>query len=454
MVRPIAVALLGFLLTSSAFVAGQDKSVSLIELTSRALSLSRLTQAGGTPFHIRAVVSESGNRGSDYAAEIEEDWVAPNKWRRTIKSREFSQIMIVNGDRMSELDTGAYYPFWLRDMVTAIFDVVPEDFTPRDLRVDAASIAEFSSYTMRQNMQLGGGVAGPYSAQSGQCSRWDDKAGAGPTQNSVFSTVCFLDLKQLSAVSTPYYNARFEEYQDFKHKQVARRIRVYLEPGTIIEAKIADLKELHNPDEAMFTAAQPTPERDRVYSIRRSETDARNLLVGSPEIVWAPVRGGKTSGTMSIAVYVDKQGNVRETRPLNSDNPDPQDQARKEIAQWRFRPQQRDGVPVQMETLLTFPFQTRTADRFPLLSNDQARNLATSKPESSFQHTKFAKGTEYAVRITVSERGLVTDVEDINHLDPGLFAAARTALGMWLFRPYMQDGKPQRFSADIVFHVK
>ncbi|HYL91844.1 MAG TPA: energy transducer TonB [Alphaproteobacteria bacterium] len=452
MVRRIAFVLMACL--PAATLAGdKDQKLSLIELTAQAVRASRLTQAGGAPFHLKAIVSEPGNRDSAYKAEIEEDWVAPDKWRRTIKTPGFTQSLIVNGDKVAEVDSGDYYPFWLRYMVTALFDVVPQEFSPRDLQVDTAALAKLANPMMRDNMQLTGDPASPHII-SGACSRWDDKVGVGPAQNTVFSTVCFVDLKLLSALSTPYYNARFEEYEGFKQRQVARRIKVNLEPGKIIEAKVTELRELHQPDEAWFVVQQTTSENDWTHSLRIREPDARNLLLDSPEITWAPVSGGKTSGTLSMVVYIDKSGNVRETRPLNSDNSDSLEQARKAVAQWHFKPQERNGAPVQMETLLTFPFQTTVGGVFPLLSNDQARKLAISKPEASISHPKFAKGTEYAVRIAVNEQGLVTDIEDVNHLDPQLLTAAHAALSLWFFNPYKQNGKPQKFHADIIFHVK
>jgi hypothetical protein len=452
MLRPIAVALMACLPALHADT-GKDQPTSLVDLTAQAVRSSRLNQAGSPPFHLKAVIREPDARDSRYTAEIEEDWVAPDKWRRTIKTPDFTQALIVNGDKESETVTGDYYPFWLRYTVTAIFDLVPQDFTPRDLRVNTAGLDRMSGRMMRDNMQLTGDPGAPHFT-SGTCEHWDDHVGLAPAQNSVFTTICFVDLKLLSALSTPFFNARFEEYANFKQMQVARLIKVYLEPGKIIEAKITELSELRHPDETWFSINDPQPQKDQRYSMRVREADARAWLLDSPEISWNPVSAGKTSGVLSILVYTDKDGKVRETRPLNSDNPDLEEQARKVVAHWHFKPQERNGLQVQMETLLTFPFETRIADGIPLLSNDQARKLAISTPEASIMKPKFPKGTEYAVRIGVNERGVITDIEDVNHLDPQLFTGAKTALSLWFFHPYKRDGKPLSFRADIVFHVR
>jgi hypothetical protein len=108
------------------------------------------------------------------------------------------------------------------------------------------------------------------------------------------------------------------------------------EPGTKIEARITELTELKDPDSALFdVSGAPNPE-DRIIRIRAGEDLVRQALLGRPEIQWLPVRDGKTSGTLSLGVSIDRQGHVRETWPLNSDNPYPQDQARKEVAKWTF----------------------------------------------------------------------------------------------------------------------
>lgn len=95
---------------------------------------------------MKASVKDPSAPKSDDIALIEEDWVAPDKWRRTITTPDFNQSLIVNGDKVSEVFTGDYYPFWLRYAVTAIFDLVPQDFTPRDLPVKAAVTSQTGAF--------------------------------------------------------------------------------------------------------------------------------------------------------------------------------------------------------------------------------------------------------------------------------------------------------------------
>gem|GEM_PF-6968959 len=65
---------------------------------------------------------------------------------------------------------------------------------------------------------------------------------------------------------------------------MARKIKIYLQPGLSIEATVNELSRLRNIDESLFAVDKPTPERDRFYSLRLRKDDALKLLQNSPEI--------------------------------------------------------------------------------------------------------------------------------------------------------------------------
>src|SRR6266571_6230441 len=120
----LCVAILGCALVIPAFATEEGK-VSLGEVADHAVQQSKLTLPGSRPFHLKAKIIETTNPSSEYQAKIEEHWVSPEKWRRTIEAPEFSQTLIINGDKVSEKDTGSYFPWWLNDLVTAIVDPLP-----------------------------------------------------------------------------------------------------------------------------------------------------------------------------------------------------------------------------------------------------------------------------------------------------------------------------------------
>jgi len=244
------------------------------------------------------------------------------------------------------------------------------------------------------------------------------------------------------------------EAADFDNEQVARKVRIYLRPGLSIEATVKELSKLRNIDDSMFVIEKPTAERERFYSLRLRKNDALDRLLNSADIAWKPVRDGKTNGVLSLIAYVDSQGQVRETRALHSDNDLATEQAESAVKAWRFKPLLRDGVPVQMETLLTLTFDTTSENAVPILSDAEARKQASSKSDPIFTKTNRAKGTEFKVRAYVNEQGRITKIENTFGIDVDLFDAAKGSLSYWQFKPYKVHGKPEPFDADIVFRVK
>jgi TonB family protein len=318
--------------SASAFAGGDLQKTSLADAATNAVKQSQLTLPGSASFHLKVMIAETASPDSDYKAEIEEYWLSNQKWRRTIRSPHLDQTLVVIGDKVLEKNEGDYYPWWLTDLVTAIFDPLP-------MREQLKGINT-------QVVRPGGGE------NSSSCARLQSKEG--------YLVFCFKSARGLlGSVVTPGYDAEFREYQAFKDRQVARRIIFNPEPGTTIEAKIVELNELDSADESLFAIQQPTDPQNRLTSMRVSEETARKLLLNAPDIVWPAVGKNPISGRMALYISVDKGGHVREVWPEGSDNSDLEDYARDQVRKWRFKPAAANGVPVQMETVLTFTFQTK-----------------------------------------------------------------------------------------------
>jgi len=73
--------------------ANDGNTVLLADLGDHAMQQSQITLPGGKPFHLKATIAEKDSPASDYQATVEEYWVSPRKWRRTITSRDFSQTL-------------------------------------------------------------------------------------------------------------------------------------------------------------------------------------------------------------------------------------------------------------------------------------------------------------------------------------------------------------------------
>jgi hypothetical protein len=319
-------------LTNICALAGDKDSI--VDLPKHAVEQSQLTLKGSRPFHLKARVVEATNLDNDrYKAEIEEYWLAPDKWRRALKTSEFSQTLIVSGDKVSEQINGGYYPHWLNTIVNAIFD-------------PGAALQGVDMSKSADNPMIGG---------TKFCRRFAFRAGIPPVGNNVFSTFCF-DGSLLDSVGKPGYDAEYGNYKKFAEKQVARKIREYIESGTELEATIYELNELGAPEESLFAIQEPTAQLQTVIV---NEETIRGLSLSSPVMQWPTIQGGKSSGVLSIYLCIDREGIVRETYPLNSDNPFMSDAARKQVMSWRFKPASNAGVPVQIESLLTFTYETK-----------------------------------------------------------------------------------------------
>jgi hypothetical protein len=412
----------------------RDKVVSIGQAADHAVQQSKLTLTGGTPFHLKAHIANASATKPEYSADVEEYWVSPEKWRRTVQSAGFSQTLIANGGKISEKLTGDYYPFWLHDLVTALLDPLP--------MVDQLR-------AMRGELEIP-----EDSAKSNSCLNMQFKVGIAPSQNSLTYAFCFGGKGGLlQAVLTPGYKAQFTGYLPFRKKMVARTVKAEFSPSLTLTANVTELAELYSPDEKLFSIETATPVSEQMKTSQVGEDSARALALNTPPIVWPAVREGKTAGVMSFYVSIDRSGQVREAWPLASSNAELTEAAREQLLRWQYKPYS-NGGPSQMEAVLTFVFNTRIENPIPVLSNAEGRKLATHVVEAVVPAGKARKGSKFSLRVSVDEAGKARAVLNENNVAPALYAAGAAALKQWRFRPYVNQGAPDRFYADITFHVR
>ncbi len=332
-----------------------ERSIPLGDALSRALAKSSLTTADDKPFHIRIHLAESTNPPSDYRAEIEEYWVSPQEWRRSIDSPSFKQVVVVDGTKVSEKDTGDYFPLWLQNFVTAIFNPVPN--------------AQFWNRLDARITQ----IVLPNGQHSDACVREKSKVGSDLVKNDAFSSLCFDGDGMIGFFGSPGYSMEFHDYKSFGKKRIARRYQEDPEPGTEIVARVVLLENLTKPDPSLFAVAEPTPVEQRIRSIPVTQNLIEQAALNEPEIMWPPVHSGNTTGLLTMYISIDRAGRVREAYPLNSDNAGLQDAARDQLLKWHLKPAIAEGVPVQIEAAVSFRFSTTLADA-------QSRPPASTSP--------------------------------------------------------------------------
>jgi hypothetical protein len=411
---------------------------SLADLPKKAVERSQLTSPGSQPFILKARVFEATNPSNEeYKAEIEEHWVAPDKWRRTVKTSDFSQTLIVNGDKTSEQITGDYDPNWLRTIVAAIVE----------------------PGTALQGVDLSSSSDNPVIGGSQTCRRFTAMTGIAPVSNKVFLSYCFED-GLLESIRTPGYDASYKNYKNFSGKRVARTIGEYIEPGTELEAKVEQLTELKSPDESEFTVLQANVP---LQTIRITEASLRGLALNAPDIVWPTVRSGADKGTLSLYVSLDRGGHVREIYELNSSNPGVSDVVREQVMKWQFKGATNQGSAVQVESILTFAYQTTTANPIPVLDEQEGSKLILHRVDPSWPDGFVPLGTPVMITLEVTETGECTGLVFITSDDanrpllmkrlPMVLSSLKETFKQWRFQPYIQNGKATEYQVKVTFHV-
>jgi len=414
---------------------GQTRhTIQLGDATDRALRKSQLTLPGSAPFHIKFSVRETTNPQSDRHAEVEEYWVSREKYRRTIQSPAFSQTLIVNGEAVSETDTGNYYPYWLYQVVTAVFDPVP-----------------FASYLQQVKQEIAEPSGGANDRVCGDLHFRVDRI-----------VICFEGDGRLESVFTKGYNAEYKQYQKFGAKQVARRVVTEPEYKSEIAAAITMLDPLpHSQDDlkdaagvSLFEVKTPTPALDRIQIVRIDEDALRGLVIGSADIAWPTVVGGKDSGGCGAFVSADRSGNVREEFPAGCDNPSLDQPLHEALLKWKLKQPVVDDIPVQVTALMGIPFKVKVEPAPPViqLSDERARKLATNRVDPMFP-SGTPHGTKVEVIISVDDDGTFLGASPGSNQDSMLFSVGYNAVAQWKFSPYVEDGKPVPFKAAIIFIV-
>jgi hypothetical protein len=415
--------------------AQTPRTIPLGDAIDRALRKSQLTLRGSPPFHIKLSVREATNPQSDRHAEVEEYWISPEKYRRTIQSPAFSQTLIVGGDAVSEVDVGDYYPYWLYQVVTAVFDPVP------------------FAVQLQQTKQV---IAEPSGgANERVCSDLHLRVDR--------IMVCFEGGSRLESVFTKGYSANFKDYQKFGAKQVARRIVTEPEYKSEIDAAITTLERLPQPSDdlkddsgkPLFEVTTPTPSAERIQILRIGEDAMRSLVIASTDIVWPTVVGGQESGGCGAFLSADRSGNVREEFPAGCDNPGLDEPLHQALRKWKLKQPVVNGIPVQVTALMGFAFRVHVeaAPAVTELSEQEARQLARNKVEPIFP-PGARHGSKVEVIISIDDDGtLLGAAPGPNQAMSTLFFPVYNAVSQWKFSPYVENGKPVPFKATISFIV-
>ena len=396
------------------------------EVAEHAVQQSALILPESKPFHLKAEIVETTNPSSEYQAKVEEYWVSAAKWRRTIETPGFSQTLVVNGNQVSERDTGDYFPWWLNDLVTAMMNPLP---------------------MIEELKQTNSDIAKPRGSESSNiCTYLHTKIDRW--------AFCFEGSRGLlTSVFTRGYNAEFKNFKAFGDKHVARLISIDPEPGTHIAATVTELSELRQVDDGMFTVSKATAAQEQIKTVKVDEALVRALASSDTNIVWPPVGGGPTTGGCAVYVSVDRAGNMREVWPHGCDNPGLEDPLREMVKKWKLNPARESGIPVQIEALVTFKFETKVvaSDPIPVLTVAEMAHQTLSCKPSDISRGLLPKGTVVKVRVSLNETGGILGVSPVGRcpVQCGLLAGPIISIEKCRFAPYTVNGRTTPYQGDI-----
>jgi hypothetical protein len=218
----------------------------------RALKTCSLT-ARDQPFHLVLEVTPPSNAeesarnlvlARNYRAQIEIFWLNPITYRTVIRSRDFSQTRIVNGQVVEEHNTGDFYPRWIQNFVDAILDPIPRANVLR---------------------KISGSV--PIGVQDHACISGDS------------AEVCFLDAEpRIATGSDPSRSIWFDNYAPFGRQQIARTLTDNLPGKLLIHAHILVLAPLDSSDYALLKAKEFTLPDKIIATELVSQSTAESLL--------------------------------------------------------------------------------------------------------------------------------------------------------------------------------
>jgi len=376
-----------------------------------------LTESGTPPFHLSAAITERADFSEHIDLEIY--WVSSTKWRRTITSQEFSQTLVVNGEDVFEQNSDDYFPVGLQTLAMAVVDPRPilDAWRPGDQLVTKANGKADES----------GKVC--FDPQSKVC---------GYSRSGMMETV-----------GSPGHTVTFSDYRPFSNKRVARLVTYKIDQGDSLLARVTVLEEIKNIDESLFKIRVRTPKEGQVRTVALSQTELAQQALQPSEIIWPQVLDGKTSGETSYFLSVDKKGQVREVLPLSVAVERADDSARRQVMRWKFKPLLRDGVPLQVESVVNFQFNTRAYGPTEMLTDAEVRKLASDIVDPTFP-AGTPSGLTCAIRVAIdSDGGLIEQIA--GECAAGLFTPCSHTLGKWKFSPIVQDGKSLPYRAEIDF---
>src|SRR5271157_325466 len=306
----------------------------LVGQVKKAVERITLDQPGTKPFHLKAELAPSFERDKDCGrtGTVEIWWQSPARWRREVRSTEFHQIEIVDGDHDWQKSEGDYFPEWLREMAVALIRPIPLGQV-----LDQVKSGEARRIMGQINID------------------WVTNTGTAEVHGIMRSGVALReDTGQLLYAFGFGWGGDFKDYQSFHGRMVAHTVS-WGSPE--VTARVVTLEDLGEVPAGFFDAgangdAQP------LQTILLDETTLRKSQLPEEPWTWPPLQDGALEGNVTTEIVVDREGKIREFGPIVSENSAINQAGRQRILAMRFKPFLVNGVPVQAMSQIMLPFKT------------------------------------------------------------------------------------------------
>lgn len=302
----------------------------------KAVERSTLDQRGTGSFHLKAELAPSLERDTESGrtGEVEIWWASPTQWRREVRSPEFHQIEIVDGDRVWQKNEGDYFPEWLERTAIELIKPVP----PLNDVLEQVKNAEVRQIGQMTHVS------------------WTTTSGTVEVPNILRSSIALQKSTGLLLYAGGFgWGGEFKDYTSFHERMIARTVNV---GSPQVTAKVAVLEDLGQTPAGFFDATAPGGDLQPLQTVLMDETTLRKNLLPMGPISWPPAQDGPLDGNVTAEIVIDREGKVREVETVISENPAVNDVGKHAVAAMRFKPFLVNGDPVQVLAQITTPFKT------------------------------------------------------------------------------------------------
>jgi len=317
------------LLSFSSFAYSEN----LAKEVKKAAERSTLDQPGTAPFHLKATIAPSFERdkNSGRTGEVEIWWASPTQWKRELRCPQFHRVEIENGATHWEKNEGDYFPEWLREIALEVVQPIP----PLAEVLEQVKTAEGSAMGPMINID------------------WVTNTGTAEVHNIRRSVVAIKNDTGLLLYADGFgWDGQFKNYTKFH----GRMIPLTVSSGSPeVTAKIT-LEDLSKSDSASFDIPTAPGDAQPLRTVLIDETTLRKNLLPMDPISWPPLRDGPLQGNFTTYVVVDREGKVRDIGTLVAENQGVYETGAHAVQSMRFKAFVVDGVPVQVYSQITVPF--------------------------------------------------------------------------------------------------